>query len=312
MLFSPGGLSRVAASRRMRPEPDSPIPDPGRPVSAPGALEPDTLPPASVAAGPEEVALPVTHLLRADDLAVRFGGVRAVDGLNLAVRRGELIGLIGPNGAGKTTALRLLTGLLKPDSGRIVLEGVDVTALPVHRRARLGLSSTHQIVRPFRGVTALHNVLVAAGHQRTRSVFTAFASVSRRAERRRALELLRLVGLAPVAGLPTDALPLGQLKRLEVARALALEPRLVVLDEPLAGLNSGEAEALAETILTLHRGGLTVVLIEHNLGEVLRISQRLVVLVGGRVVADGEPAATVREAVVQDAYVGTAGDHAAA
>ena len=247
----------------------------------------------------------MAEILRAEGLAVHFGGVRAVDGLFLSVQRGELIGLIGPNGAGKTTALRLLTGLQRPDAGRVFLNGEDVTELPVHRRARLGLAMTHQIVRPFRGVTALENVMVASGHRRIAAGLGALFAVSREAERTRALALLERVGLAEVAARLTDTLPLGQLKRLEVARALALEPDIVLLDEPLAGLNSHEAEALAGTIVSLNRDGLTVVLIEHNLGEVLRISRRLVVLVGGRIVADGAPAATVLDPVVQEAYVGS-------
>ena len=254
----------------------------------------------------------MSEVLRADNLAVQFGGVRAVDGLSLTIDQGELIGLIGPNGAGKTTALRLLTGILKSDSGHVFLAGADVTRFPVHRRARLGLASTHQIVRPFPGISALENVVVAAGHVRTRGAFSALGSTSRMPERRRAMELLDLLGLASVSKMRADRLPLGQLKRLEVARALALDPQIILLDEPLAGLNTEEAGALSETILSLNRAGLTVVLIEHNLGEVLRISRRLVVLVGGRVVADGEPAATVLEPVVQDAYVGTEDDHAAA
>jgi len=228
-----------------------------------------------------------------------------VDGLSLAVARGELIGLIGPNGAGKTTALKLLTGVQSPDAGRVFLNGEDVTPLPVHKRARLGLAMTHQIVRPFRGLSALDNVMVAAGHARIGAGLGSLFAMGREAERKLSLGLLERVGLAGVANQLAGTLPLGQLKRLEVARALALKPAIALLDEPLAGLNSTEAEALAETIVALNRDGLTVVLIEHNLGEVLRISRRLVVMVGGRIVADGEPNSTVLDPVVQEAYVGS-------
>jgi branched-chain amino acid transport system ATP-binding protein len=254
----------------------------------------------------------LAEVLRADGLAIHFGGVRAVDGFDLAVQRGELIGLIGPNGAGKTTALRLLAGVLKSAAGRVMLDGADVTALPAHRRTQRGLAMTHQIVRPFRGLTALENVMVAAGHAAMRSSIGALFSVRRSRERALALTLLERVGLAGVAQRRAETLPLGQLKRLEVARALALEPTVILLDEPLAGLNSSEAEALSHTIVALNAAGLTVILIEHNLGEVLRICKRLVVMVGGRVVADGDPAATVADPAVQDAYVGTEDQHAQA
>ena len=254
----------------------------------------------------------MAELLRAEGLAIHFGGVRAVDGFNLAVQRGELIGLIGPNGAGKTTALRLLTGVLPASAGRVLLEGEDVTRLPVHRRAQRGVAMTHQVVRPFRGLTALENVMAAAGHASMRSAIGALFRLRRSRERALAMTLLERVGLAAVADRLAETLPLGQLKRLEVARALALEPQLILLDEPLAGLNSSEAQALAETILALNVGGLTVILIEHNLGEVLRISKRLVVMVAGRVVAEGDPATTVADPVVQDAYVGTEDEHAQA
>jgi branched-chain amino acid transport system ATP-binding protein len=254
----------------------------------------------------------LAELLRAEGLAIQFGGLKAVDGFSLSVHRGELIGLIGPNGAGKTTALRLLTGVLKSAAGRVLLEGADVTRLPVHRRAQRGLAMTHQIVRPFRGMTALENVMVAAGHASMRSSIGALFSVRRSRQRTLALTLLERVGLADVAQRRAETLPLGQLKRLEVARALALEPTLILLDEPLAGLNSVEAQALSHTIVALNAAGLTVVLIEHNLGEVLRISKRLVVMVAGRVVADGDPAATVSDPVVQDAYVGADDEHAQA
>jgi branched-chain amino acid transport system ATP-binding protein len=246
----------------------------------------------------------MAEVLRADGLSVRFGGVQAVDGLSLSVQGGELIGLIGPNGAGKTTALKLLTGVQRPDAGSVFLKGEDVTRLPVHQRARRGLAMTHQIVKPFRGLTALDNVMVAAGHLRTGAGLGSLFALSKDAERKRSMDLLDRVGLAGVAGQLADTLPLGQLKRLEVARALALEPQVALLDEPLAGLNSTEAAALSETIVALNRDGLTVILIEHNLSEVLRITRRLMVLVGGRIVADGAPAATVLDPIVQEAYVG--------
>jgi branched-chain amino acid transport system ATP-binding protein len=253
---------------------------------------------------PNSAGSAMAEILRAEKLAVRFGGVQAVDGLSLSVQKGELIGLIGPNGAGKTTALKLLTGIQRPDTGQVFLNNADVTRLPVHRRARLGMAMTHQIVRPFRGLTALENVMIAAGHARIGAGLGALFSYGRTAERTLALSLLERVGLAGVSDRLAETLPLGQLKRLEVARALALDPVVALLDEPLAGLNSTEAEALAETIVELNGDGLTVILIEHNLGEVLRISRRLVVMVAGRIVADGEPASTVLEPVVQEAYVG--------
>jgi branched-chain amino acid transport system ATP-binding protein len=254
----------------------------------------------------------LAEVLRAEGLAIQFGGLKAVDGFSLAVQRGELIGLIGPNGAGKTTALRLLTGVLRSSAGRVVLDGAEVTALPVHRRAQRGLAMTHQVVRPFRGLSALENVMVAAGHARMGTALGALLALRRSVERGRAMALLERVGLGSVAHRLAETLPLGQLKRLEVARALALEPKVILLDEPLAGLNSAEAEALSRTIVELNAGGTTVILVEHNLGEVLRISKRLVVMVGGRVVADGDPAVTVADPVVQDAYVGADDKHAPA
>src|SRR3954467_2489838 len=194
----------------------------------------------------------MAEILRAENLAVRFGGVQAVDGLSLSVQKGELIGLIGPNGAGKTTALKLLTGIQRPDAGQVFLNGENVTRLPMHRRARLGVAMTHQIVRPFRGLTALDNVMIAAGHARIGAGLGSLFSFSREAERRLSLELLERVGLSAVSGQLADTLPLGQLKRLEVARALAIEPAIALLDEPLAGLNTNEAEALSETIVSLN------------------------------------------------------------
>ncbi len=246
-------------------------------------------------------------ILAGEGLAIAFGGVRAVAGVSLKVERGELVGLIGPNGAGKTTLLRLLIGVLAPDAGRVAFEGRDVTRLPIHRRAQLGLVLTHQIVRPFREMTLAENVMVAAAPDVTRWPWTALARVDARAARARALALLERLGIRDAADKPARSVPLGYLKRMQVARALALGPRLLMLDEPLAGLNYTEAARLADLIAALNADGITVVLVEHNLGEVTRIAQRLLVLHNGAVLAEGAPRAVMARAEVREAYLGHAG-----
>jgi len=243
-------------------------------------------------------------LLEVDGLVRRFGGVVAADQLGFAVADGELLGLIGPNGAGKTTVLRLIAGLLAPERGRIAFRGADLTGQPTHKRVRAGLGLTHQIVRPFRGLSVLENVMIAAGRRHTASPWTAVTRLSRAAERRQAQALLARLGLAALADQRPAALPLGARKRLELARVLALEPRLLLLDEPMAGLNSGEAAALGDLIVALNRDGITIVLVEHNLGEVMRIARRLLVLDAGRAIADGAPDEVMRLPEVREAYVG--------
>ena len=250
-------------------------------------------------------------LMAVRDVAVQFGGVQALDGVSFDVAPGELLSLIGPNGAGKTTLLKVVTGMISPQKASIVLDGRAIDRLPVHRRIAMGLALTHQIVRPLRSMTLLDNVALAAGYRRFRGLFKAMVAVDRRGERRRAAELLDMVGIGAHGDQPVAGQPLGVLKRLEVARALALDPRLLLLDEPLAGLNHVEAKHLADTILAINAAGLTVVMIEHNLGEVLRISRRLVVLDNGRKIADGPPAAVMRMAAVRSAYVGREDDRAA-
>jgi branched-chain amino acid transport system ATP-binding protein len=255
----------------------------------------------------------MNEMLHVDAISIRFGGLQAVDGVSFAVGEGELLGLIGPNGAGKTTALRLITGVLKVDSGRILIAGTDVTRLPTHRRVRRGIALTHQIVKPFRSLSVLDNVVLAAGLKRTRNALGALFQVGRCDEERKARGILERVGLEDYADAEPDMLPLGLLKRLEVARALALDPRIVLLDEPLAGLNQKEATRLADTIVELNRDGLTVVLVEHNLGEILRVVSRLVVLDSGAVIADGPPDTVIADPRVRNAYLGIGEDeHAAA
>jgi branched-chain amino acid transport system ATP-binding protein len=250
-------------------------------------------------------------LLEVDGITVRFGGVSALDDVSFGVEQGELLGLIGPNGAGKTTMLKAITGVVTPERGRIRLAGHDLAGLAPHRRIRLGLALSQQLVRPFRSLSVIDNVALAAGRARTSNPWSALRRLDRRAERARALDLLRLVGIADVAAAGPGNLPLGYLKRLELARALALDPAVLLLDEPLAGLNQVEAARLADTISELNRRGPTVILIEHNLGEVLRICRRLVVLDNGRKLADGAPHAVMADRSVRAAYLGE-GENAAA
>ena len=228
------------------------------------------------------------------------GGWRCIAGLGgRRFRR-----LIGPNGAGKTTLIRIVVGLLRPDRGSVMLGGIDVTGDPTAMRVRRGLALTHQIVRPFREMTVLDNVVLGAGYRLTSNPFRAMLHVDRRRESERAADILAKVGLSGTERKLAGALPLGQLKRLELARALAVDPKVILLDEPLAGLNHTEAAKQVETIADVNRRGITVVLVEHNLEEVTRICRRLVVLNNGLVIGDGEPRKVMTDPVVHDAYVG--------
>ena len=242
--------------------------------------------------------------LQIDDVAVQFGGVRAVDGVSLQVVPGEFVGLIGPNGAGKTTLIRVLAGLMKPDRGRVMLNGVDITREATAARARSGLVLTHQIVRPFREMTVLDNVVLAAGYRRTSNPLRAITQVDREPEIERATGILAQVGMNGTEKKLAGSLPLGQMKRLEVARALAVDPSVILLDEPLAGLNHIEAPDQIETISKVHADGITVVLVEHNLEQVMRACRRLVVLNNGQVIGDGKPQEVMADPAVHEAYVG--------
>jgi branched-chain amino acid transport system ATP-binding protein len=247
----------------------------------------------------------VTAVLQLEDLAVHFGGVNAVDGVTVSIAAGEFVGLIGPNGAGKTTLMRIVSGSVRPDRGHVVLAGNDVTGISTASRVRKGLALTHQIVRPFREMTVLDNIVLAAGYRRTANPLRAALSVGRKRECERAAEILLRVGLAGTADKLSGSLPLGQMKRLEVARALALDPQIILFDEPLAGLNQTEAARMVETIADVNAQGITVVLVEHNLEEVMRSCRRLIVLNDGRVIGDGAPQAVMADAIVREAYVGS-------
>ncbi len=250
-------------------------------------------------------------LLRASNVTVRFGGITAISDVSFDVQPGELLGLIGPNGAGKTTMMRAIVGIVRPQQGSVLLEGRPLDALSIDARIRAGLALSQQLVKPFREIDVVDNVAFAAGAAKTRTPTQAISHVDRSAERALALQALERVGIAAYADQSPRTQPLGVLKRLEMARALALKPKVLLLDEPLAGLNSREARGLADTIAEINRQGMTIVLIEHNLGEVLRICHRLVVLDNGRKLADGAPQPTMNDPAVRAAYLGGEVDAAA-
>jgi branched-chain amino acid transport system ATP-binding protein len=233
-------------------------------------------------------------LLAARGLSKRFGGLQAVAGLDLTVARGEMLGLIGPNGAGKTTVFNLLSGFLAPDGGEIVLDGRSIVGLPPHAICRLGLARTFQIVRPFPRMTVLENVRVGALARYPRAP-EALA---------RAHEVVARVGLGTRERVAAGALTLADRKRLELARALATGPALLLLDEVMAGLNPTEIEAIIQLIRGIHESGVSILLIEHNMRAVMALSHRIVVLSFGEKIAEGPPAAVASDPAVIQAYLG--------
>lgn len=249
-------------------------------------------------------------LAQVRNLGVRFGGVVAVDGVSFDIAEGELVGLLGPNGAGKTTLLRLIAGAVAPGSGEIRFQERPINRLDAAARARLGMAMSHQIVRPFRNMTLLDNVVLAAGAEITRTPWRAMVTLDRKRLHGAALQCLEMVGIAALANSMPSTQPLGVLKRLEVARALATRPQLLLLDEPLAGLGHEEAVRLADLVQTLNASGLTILLIEHNLTEVMRICPRIVVLDNGRKIADGRAAEVMANPLVVEAYLGEGAVHA--
>lgn len=248
-------------------------------------------------------------MLEINNITVRFGGVTAVDNISFKLRKGEMLGLIGPNGAGKTTLMRTITGAVKPDKGSIKLEDKVITQQPTHIRIREGIGLSQQIVHPFKSMTILENVVFAAGYNKTKHPVSSIFKFSRSKEKTRAMEILHDLEIDHVANDLPGNLPLGFLKRLELARALALNPGILLLDEPLAGLNQKEAKHLADKLIELNKAGQTILIIEHNLGEVIRICDRLFVIDNGKEIGQGEPMDVMNDPVVRTAYIGK-GKHA--
>ncbi len=238
----------------------------------------------------------VTALLELDGVTKRFGGVRALSDVTFDVRQGEILGVIGPNGAGKTTLLNCVSGVYRPDSGTITFDGAVISGMAPHRVARLGIGRTFQVVKPFTSMTVRENAAVGAlfGAARLRPA-KAFAAAD---------EVLELVGMYGKRLQPVASLTIPDRKRLEVARALATRPRLLLLDEVMAGLNAVEIDAELDMVRAIHRSGVTIVLIEHVMRVVVGVCDRVVVLHFGETLAEGPPDEVLRDPRVVEAYLG--------
>jgi len=239
------------------------------------------------------------HLLEVENLTKRFGGLTAVNNVSFHVDEGEIVGLMGPNGAGKTTLFHLLTGFLKPDSGTVKLRGEDITGLAPHKIVNKGIATTFQVVRPFRHLPTIANVLVSLESPRATGKIEWIKTPERKA-----LDLLEDVGLSDMMMEPAEILAHGDLKRLEIARALGTEPELLLLDEPFAGLNPIETDLLTKSLRTIHLDGHTMVIVEHKLHALMKLAKRVLVLHYGEKIAEGKPEEIAKNKKVIEVYMG--------
>jgi branched-chain amino acid transport system ATP-binding protein len=247
-----------------------------------------------VALAAKTVQEPKLMLLEARNLTRRFGGLVAVDDISLTVEKGEIVGLIGPNGAGKTTLFNLLSGFMVPDAGEVLLDGQSIVGLKPYEICHLGMSRTFQIVRPFAEMTVLDNVMMGA--------FNVYAKAAQ--AREKAYDVLEEVGFRNWANRRAGDLPVAGRKRLEIAKVLATEPRLILLDEVMAGLTPFEHNHMIETVLRIRSTGVTIVVIEHVMPVIMNLSDRIYVLHHGQMIAEGKPEQIVRDPAVVEAYLG--------
>lgn len=233
-------------------------------------------------------------LLETKELSKYFGGVIALDNVNLKVEKGELVGLIGPNGAGKTTFYNCITGFYKPTSGKVFFDGKDITGLPSHKVCKMGIARTFQIPRPFLGLTVLENVAIGALN----------TGISLEEAKERAKEILSFLMMDKYAGLQANKLNFAYRRRCEIARALATNPNLLLLDETFAGLNPTEIDEMVEVVKRIWRDGVTIMLTEHIMKVVMSLAERIIVFNQGKLIADGSPKEITSNEEVIEAYLG--------
>jgi branched-chain amino acid transport system ATP-binding protein len=239
-------------------------------------------------------------LLRIEALTKTFGGFVALDNINVEIRKGERFGLIGPNGSGKTTLVNCISGALRPSRGVVVFGGSDITPLPPNRRSHLGIARSFQIPRPFRSMTVIENLMVALDFAAHRHLLE---SASHRREA--AMAVLARIGLASKADFPTATLTQVELRKMELARAMATGPKLLISDEAMAGLSTSEVDEVLDLLISLGGEDIAIIMIEHIMQAVMRFSERVMCLDAGRIIALGAPAEVMGNARVQEAYLGT-------
>ena len=253
-----------------------------------------------------------TEILRTENVCKQFGGLRAVNGFSFHLAGGEIVGLIGPNGAGKTTVINLLSGAFPPSEGQIILDGKDITGAKAPAVNRLGIARTFQVVRVFRKLTALENVLAALTDRRHHGPWglalaalgTGYTGLGGGGRREEAEALLETVGILPWQDERAENLPFALAKRLEIARALATKPRILLLDEPSSGLNPSELNGQIDLIRQINARGTTILIIEHVMKVIMGLSHRLVVLHHGEIIAQGDPETVYTDPAVVEAYLG--------
>ncbi len=238
----------------------------------------------------------MTVILEAKNLTKSYGGVRVVDDLSVSLIQGEALGVVGPNGAGKTSMLNLLTGIVHPDAGSVVFAGRNISRMPPEQRCHLGLGRTYQIPRPFEGMTVFENVLVGATYGRNQSEKASYELSARALDR---------TSLLPQANVLAESLSLLERKRLELARALAIQPKVLLLDEIAGGLTEHEVQSVIETIRALRAEGITIIWIEHIVHALLAVVDRLIALDFGKLIAEGDPKTVINSPEVRDVYMGS-------
>ena len=236
-------------------------------------------------------------LLEVQHVSKRFGGFQALTDVSLQVRQGERFGLIGPNGSGKTTLINCISGALRTDGGKILLQGTDITTLAAHQRTRLGIARSFQIPKPFTSMTVLENLCIPL-------IYTAHARAHGADVSAEAMQILRHIGLEAKADIRAPRLSLIELRKLELARAMAARPQLLISDEAMAGLSSSEVDDILAILLQLNSQGITIIMIEHIMRAVMRFSERIVVLDAGERIAEGTPEEIVANKAVEKAYLG--------